>query len=181
MKQFHFLLITVFISLTTIGQNSENAADGRFHDTLLNHFVGKWIVSGTVHGQEFKNIDLQVEWVLNHQFLQIHEKSRDIVPWLQTFYESLLFIGYDQPNNRYVAHLMNVMGGDNQLAYLLFGKRANNEINLVSQFTDSASGSFDSESFIWQPESKSWHWIAKMVNKGKEEQPYLDLKILPNN
>jgi hypothetical protein len=179
MKHSYFLLVMLAFALTTVGQNSEDTTDGRFHDELLNHFVGKWTVSGTVHGQEFKNIDLQVEWVLNHQFLQIHEKGRDIVPWLQTFYESFLYIGYDHPNKRYVGHLMNVFGGDDQLAYLFFGTRTNNEINFVSKFSDQ-TGNLDSETFTWKPESKSWHWIAKLVNKGKEEQPYLELDIIPN-
>jgi hypothetical protein len=172
------LVLTVIFGATVFGQNAEDTTDGRFHDKLLDNFVGKWTVAGIVHGQEFKNIDLEAEWVLNHQFLKIHEKGREIVPWLQAAYESFYYIGYDHSNKRYVAHLMNIMGSDNQVGYLLFGNRAGNEVKFISQLADPATGSFDSESFMWLPESKSWHWVCRLVNKGKEEEPYLDLKVV---
>jgi hypothetical protein len=170
------LVLLSVLSCRVMGQT--DTADGKFHDNLLDNFVGKWTLSGTVHGQEFKNIDLNNEWVLEHQFLQIHEKGRDIVPWLGAIYESIMFIGYDHANKRYVGRLMNVFGADDQLSYLYFGTRNGNEIKLTGQFTDPSTGETDIEKFIWMPESKSWRFVSNMVSNGKEQDPYVDLKII---
>jgi hypothetical protein len=81
-----------------------------FHDDLLDHLTGKWAVAGTVHGKPSKQT-LEAEWVLNHQFLRVYEKSVENVAAMKVPYEGVFFIGYDDSSNRYVAHLMNVFGG----------------------------------------------------------------------
>ncbi|MBX2923964.1 MAG: hypothetical protein KF746_17325 [Chitinophagaceae bacterium] len=177
MKQFCFLFFAGIISVPSFSQITDDTTDHRFYDDLLDHFAGMWTASGTVHEQKFKNIHFEGKWILNHQFFQVHETGNDTVPWLHMKYESLLFIGYDHGNKRYAAHLLNVFGAGNQLGYLLFGTRNGNEIKFVSRFADPSTGSFDVESFTWQPQTKSWHFVAKNMNNGKEEAPYLDLKI----
>jgi hypothetical protein len=83
MKKFFLLLMTTFISSLIVAQNAEDTTDGRFHDDLLNHLVGDWTVSGTAHGVSFQNLNLKAEWIMNHQYLQIHEKGTDTIPWLK--------------------------------------------------------------------------------------------------
>jgi hypothetical protein len=80
MKQLSVLLIAAFSLLSTFAQNAEDTTGGRFHDELLNHLVGKWTVSGVAHGEAFKNMTLEAEWIINHQYLQIHEKGTDTIP-----------------------------------------------------------------------------------------------------
>jgi hypothetical protein len=45
-----------------------------FHDDLLDRLVGQWNVTGIVHGELSKQKP-EAEWVLNHQFLRVIEKS----------------------------------------------------------------------------------------------------------
>lgn len=177
MKYLFSLATTMFLVISSYAQNAEDTTDRFFHDALLNNFVGRWIASGTVHEQKFENVHFECDWILNHQFFQVHEKTKDIVPWLHIRYESLLFIGYDHANKRYAAHLINVFGADNPLGYLLFGTRNGNEIKFVSQFADPSDGSLDVQIFTWQPATESWHFVARNTTKGGEEIPYLDLNI----
>ena len=80
-----FALITLailltFIAATSFAQNAENTTDGRFHDDLLNQLVGKWDVTSIAHGSPFTAV-FEAAWVMNHQYLHIHFKSHEIIPW----------------------------------------------------------------------------------------------------
>lgn len=90
--------------------------------------------------------------MLNHQFLRIHEKSVENVAGTRVPYEALYFIGYDIPQDRYVAHLVSVFGGQ-ESEVLGFGQRSGGQIKLV----------FDNPGarIIWLPESKTWHILTR--------------------
>ena len=47
-----------------------------FQDSLLDRMTGKWMLQGTIAGQNTTH-DVTVEWVLAHNYLQIHEVSRE--------------------------------------------------------------------------------------------------------
>ena len=144
-----------------------------FQDDLLDHLVGKWDATGTVHdrpsGQTF-----EAEWVLNHQFLRIHEKSVENVTGTNVPFEALLFIGYDKTSKRYVYHTMNVFGGG-RLGDLADGQRRGNEIKFEANF----EGRQGYARFIWQPESKTWHYVNGVQNAKGEWGVTVDLKLTP--
>jgi len=50
-------------------------------DDLVDHMVGSWKLTGQVLGHEAHH-EVQVEWVLNHQFLRVHEKTAADAPLL---------------------------------------------------------------------------------------------------
>src|SRR5262247_3296970 len=66
-----------------------------FRDDLLENLVGKWQLMRTIRGQQVQNT-VDVEWVLNHQFLRIHMKDTTA----PAKYEALVFIGYDNASER---------------------------------------------------------------------------------
>ena len=85
-----------------------------FRDKLLDRLVGDWKITGRVAGQQIKHWG-RIDWILNHQFLRVHfidaarsklRKIRKDVP-----YEALVFIGYDNMSERYVAHWLDIFGG----------------------------------------------------------------------
>lgn len=56
---------------------AEEVSDGPkaiFSDAFIENLVGDWIVNRQIHGKVVQN-SLRVEWVLNHQFLQLHMKD----------------------------------------------------------------------------------------------------------
>ncbi len=74
------------------------------NDPLLDKMVGHWTLSGTMVGRPATH-DVDVEWVMNHQFLRIHEVDK------AGGYEAMPMIGYDNTSERYVAHWIDVFGG----------------------------------------------------------------------
>ena len=96
-KKYYRSILKVLTSITMIiyigtyyipsfAQNAEDTTDGRFHDDLLNNLVGKWDVTAIAHGEKF-TLNLEAEWVMNHQYLHIHFKSHEVVPWLKVPFE----------------------------------------------------------------------------------------------
>ena len=76
---------------SAFAQSAGDTADRRFHDDLLNNFVGEWEAVATGHKVIF-TLNFEVKWVLNHQYLRVHFKSNEVIPWLKVPFESDLFL-----------------------------------------------------------------------------------------
>jgi len=75
-------------------------------------------------------------------------------------YEAMVFIGYDNASNRYVAHWFDVFGGrfSETLGY---GTPSGNAIKFNFEYPD---GPFHN-TFTWFPETRSW--VSSMEIKDK--------------
>src|SRR5882757_3185320 len=154
MKKFCHLLVVTFIPLLTLAQSATDTTDGRFHDGLLNNLVGKWTVSGIAHGASFQNLNLEAEWILNHQYLKIQEKGTDTVAWLKMPWEAMFLIGYNLNNKCYVVYELNVRGVDEAYEGFSHATREGNKFKISSRIS---SDEFINQYFIWEPAAGSWH------------------------
>ncbi len=178
MKKIYFLLATVFIAGVSIAQNREDTTDGRFHDDLLDHLVGKWNVNGIVHGMKFQNLNLEATWIMNHQYLQIHEKGTDTVPFIKMPWEAMFIIGYNHSTKQYVFYEFTVRGVDEPYEGFSYASRSGNKLKVFSKLS---TKEMIIQSFTWQPSSNSWHLELRIKKDGKEGEPYLDLKAISAN
>jgi len=152
-------LLAITLSLPMLAYADEGATaapiDGPkavFQDDLLDGMVGKWTTHGTVMGEPIQH-KASVEWVLNHQFLRIHETSEAPMDEGEPPYEAMIFVGYDHMSERYVAHWIDVFGG-RASETLGFGKRDGDSIRFVFEYP---SGPFHT-TFTWDPSSETWTW-----------------------
>lgn len=175
MKQIYILIITVFIYSSSLAQNAEDTTDGKFHDDLLNHFVGIWNVSGVVHGMQFQNLKLEATWTMNHQYLQIHEKGTDTVPFINMPWEAMFIIGYNHNTRRYVFYEFSVRGIDGPWEGFSYASRTGNELKASSVISPEEK---IIQRFTWQPSSGSWHLETMLEKAGKEGEPYPDLNAV---
>ena len=166
---------TLLLVTSSFGQNGPAVVDGRFHDDLLDHLVGKWVATGIVHGNAAK-LFIEAEWVLEHQYLRIREKGSENVPGQPFPFEGVVFVGYNQAGKRYAAHEMTVWGGNDPAEGFLYAYRTGNEIKLVGK---EGSEIVRVQRFMWDSASRSWRIESRLVNAGKEEEPFLDLKAVP--
>jgi len=157
----------LFCSITTllffvIGDPRQLVAqeplDGRnriFRDELLDNLFGDWKLTRKMRAQSVEN-RVKAEWALNHQFLLVHMKDVANPP----NYEVMVFIGYDNTSERYVAHWIDVFGGrfSETLGY---GKRSGNAIQFVFEYPD---GPFHN-TFTWNPESKTWVFLMEQKDQ----------------
>ena len=149
-------IILLVLALTAIAACQEPPAlDGPhrpLHDDLLDHVVGSSKLTGTIMGRPAHR-DFDAAWVLNHQFLRMRQSG-------PPDYEAIVFVGYDNTSERYVAHWVDVYGGrfSETLGY---GTRTGNSIRFVFEYPD---GPFRN-TFTWKPETRAWQFVLESKNK----------------
>jgi hypothetical protein len=149
----------MYLNLADVKQLlAQEPLDGRnriFRDELLDNLVGDWKLTRKMRGQSVEN-SVKAEWTLNHQFLLVHMKDLST----PSNYEAMVFIGYDNSSERYVAHWIDVFGGrfSETLGY---GARTGNAIKFVFEYPD---GPFHN-TFTWHPESKSWIFLMEQKDQ----------------
>src|ERR1044071_2672489 len=152
---FALLLASFGLSARVYAQEPVDGPNRPFKDELLENLVGEWKLTRQIRRQTVQNT-VQVEWVLNHQFLRIHMK--DVATAAQ--YEAMVFVGYDNASDRYVAHWIDVFGGrfSETLGY---GTREGNSIKFVFEYPD---GPFHN-TFTWNAPDKTWTFLLEQKNK----------------
>ncbi len=166
-KTFFLMLL---LAVTAFPQSQPEPQDGPnrpFHDDLLDNLQGQWTLKGTIVGHP-GDAELDAAWVMNHQFLKLHEKGTAMIPG-RPLYEAEVYIGYDNSSERYVAHWMDIYGGrfSETLGY---GTRSGNSIKFVFEYPD---GPFHN-TFTWSPDSKSWHFLLEQKNEAGKWGTFAD-------
>lgn len=145
-----------------------------FADSLFDNMTGTWNLTGKVMGRDASHT-VEAEWVLNHQFLRIHEKDRNPAATGAVAYEAIVMVGYDNASERYVAHWTDVYGGrfSETLGY---GTRNGNDIRFVFEYPD---GPFHT-TFRWLPDSHRWTWLMETKNKSGQWTEFATLDLAPS-
>ncbi len=144
---------------------------GEWRDDLVDRLAGTWRMEGRVMGRDAHH-EVRAEWVLNHQFLCISEKTDAGAPAAERRYEATWFLGFDPTSERYVLHLLDVFGGrfSETLGY---GARDGNSIRFVFEYPD---GPFHT-TFLWSPEKGAWQWLMEQKDKAGKWTVFADLSL----
>ena len=168
---FSLLLLVspVFGDAMLIAQEPLDGQNRIFRDELLDKLVGDWRLTRKIRGQSVEN-RVKADWALNHQFLLVHMKDAGSPP----NYEAMVFIGYDNTSERYVAHWIDVFGGrfSETLGY---GKRSdNNTIQFVFEYPD---GPFHN-TFMWNPDSKTWVFLMEQKDQAGKWKVFAEDRLV---
>jgi len=163
-------LIGVFLALAPASAGAQSAA--AWPDNLVDHMTGTWQLEGKVMGQSAHH-EVRADWVLNHQFLNIREKTTAGAPASEHRYEASWFLGYDSISERYVMHLLDVFGGrfSETLGY---GIRDGNLIRFVFEYPD---GPFRT-TYQWLPQDGTWQWVMEQKDKAGKWATFADVKLV---
>ena len=110
----------------TTAPHADEPPDGPkrlFKDDFIENIAGKWILTRKIRGTTVENA-VKVEWVLNHQFLELHMKDVANPP----AYEAIVLIGYSYDDKRYIAHWCDTFGG--KFSAKGFGQRSGDSIRV---------------------------------------------------
>ncbi|WP_426671506.1 hypothetical protein ACPPVU_09735 [Mucilaginibacter sp. McL0603] len=176
MKKICLLLLLALFTIQTFAQTREDTTGWRFHDDLLDNLVGQWYGTSIVHGGSF-TLNFDAKWVLNHQYVRVRFKSREVVPWLKIPFEEDLFLGYNHTTKRYVAHEMTVHGSDGLYEGFSYAYRTGNEIKLVKK-VGANPDTLNLQRFIWEPATHAWQMTSGLLIAGKEGEPFVDMKLI---
>ena len=171
MKTFCCLLLLSVLLIGPSHVRSSAQVPSEWRDDLADHMIGAWKVEGRIMGRDAHH-EVEVGWVLNHQFLRIHEKTEAGAAASEKRYEAIWFLGYDPVSERYVLHLLDVFGGrfSETLGY---GMRDGNAIRFVFEYPD---GPFHT-TFQWSSEKDTWQWLMMQKDKDGKWANFGDLKL----
>src|ERR1700722_13677642 len=89
---------------------SSSAQQSMRADPLLDRLTGNWTMQGTIAEHETTH-DIEAEWVLGHEYLRLHETSRQKNAQGQPAYEAIVFIEWDESSNEYKCLWLDSTGG----------------------------------------------------------------------
>ena len=110
-----------------------------FRDSLLDRLAGRWVMQGTI-AEGRTTHDVTAEWVLAHQYLRIHEVSREKDAKGAAAYEAMVFIGWDPDSSEYACLWLDSTGGGGLSAPVIgHAKRGGDEIPFVFRSPDGSA------------------------------------------
>jgi hypothetical protein len=133
-------------------------------NTPLDHLAGRWVMNGTIAGQEIVH-DLDAKWVLGGHYLYFHETARGLNEKGDAAYEARVYFGWDEVNERLVCLWLDITGGGGLVPDGFgYGKPEDDRIPFVwGEGTDVQIHN----TFVYRPESDSWAWQIDNVREGK--------------
>ena len=168
-----YILIAMCISVSSYAQQTGDSVGRQFHDDLLDHLVGQWHVTAVAHEHDFTS-EVDVAWVLNHQFLLFHLKSNEVVPWWGVQMEYFQYTGYNHYKNRYTLHVVSIEGDEDLSEGFGYGSRSGNDFKTSFKFGRDTT---IVQHLIWEPGTGNWRIQSRMKVKEKEGNVFLDMKL----
>jgi hypothetical protein len=152
------LLFAFLLSGNIIPQQST------FQDSLLDRMVGNWTLKGIIAGQETTH-DIEVSWILGHQYIQLKETSRETDAKGKAAYEALVFIGWDSQLNQYSCLWLDITGGGG-LSPNAFGHAAR-KVDEIAFLFKVNEGSIFHTTFLYEKNTDTWQWMMDGEDNGK--------------
>jgi hypothetical protein len=140
------------------------AQQGGLQDPLLDRFVGSWVPSGTIDGKQTTH-DVEARWVLDHQYLQFHEVSREKDAKGHPAYEAIVFIGWDAASGQYACLWLDSTGGGGLAAQAI--GHARREAQKMAFLFKGGDGSLFHTTFRYDEAAGTWQWLMDAEADGK--------------
>ncbi len=139
---------------------------------ILDHLVGRWVLQGPIAGRQATH-DVTGEWVANHQYLRLHEVSREKTPDGRPDYDAFIHIGWDPDRKIYTIIFLDNFWGIEPDA---IGAAVPTTNELPFLWKDQAGAVHFSNEFRYDPNTDSWQWIMNNVVNGTNK-PFGTVKL----
>jgi hypothetical protein len=170
MKKSSALILAASVLALAVGSAHQNppqpapntaasASDDNLHphagEPLLDHMVGNWVLRGTMAGGE-ATYDIDAEWVLNREYVRLHEVSRDLGAKGAPSYEAFVFISWDQRSSEYACVLLDSAGGGLSADSIGRAKPSEDTIPFLFKL---ANGHIFHTTLIYNGAAGTWQWV----------------------
>ncbi len=154
--------LTIF-ALIVMVSFSVSAQQPASQDPLLDRLTGNWILQGTIAGHETTH-DIEAEWLLRHEYVRLHETSREKNAQGQAAHEAIIFIEWDASSSEYRCLWLDSTGGGGLSAQAIgHGKRSGDEIAFLFKDKDSSIHN----TFAYSKTTDTWQWFIDNEAGGK--------------
>jgi hypothetical protein len=134
-------------------------------ETLLSHLAGQWILTGAFGGTATVH-DIDARWVLNHEYLTLHEISRERNTNGQPAYEAIVVLS-ENPTSRECSCLWLDTTSPNGLSGIMGrGKATADSLQFLFQYP--TDGTLHT-TFLYSASADRWQWTIESDQDGKHE------------
>jgi len=166
-------LILLFVLVSPVTVKSQQVSQP---DSLLNNLAGKWVLTGTIEGQKTTH-DVDAKRVLNGQYVQIKEVSREKDEKGNPLYDAVIYICWQDAKKQYFCLWLDNTSNEG-ISNQVIGRAKQNgdKIEMVFKFSD--ANQFHT-TFIYDRETDSWQWLMDGEENGKL-QPFARVRLTKN-
>lgn len=149
---FCLLICIVFCSLPSPARQDPTAAAAE----LLDRLAGNWLLEGTIASKQTTH-DVQAAWVLNREYLQLHEISREKNAKGGAAYEAIVYIGWDSKAQQYTCLWLDSTSGD-ALSTEVIARATQAGDSIPFIFNISPANQIHT-TFSYDKKKDSWQWL----------------------
>lgn len=164
------LVLTALVASAAPAQDSATSAAM----ALMDRMTGRWLMTGTISNKPTTD-DVDVEWVLNRQYIRIHEVSREQVASGGIGYEAWVYLVWDAKKREYaVLWLDNTAATNFAPEGIGHAKPDGDRIPIVIKDVD---GTAIHTTFAFDRATDSWTWAIDNVDKSGTASPFARLRL----
>jgi hypothetical protein len=141
--------------------------------SLLDHLAGSWLLKGRIAGKQTTH-DVQARWILRHEYLELHEVSREKDGQGEPAYEAIILISWDPKVNQYACLWLDSTAGGALTSQVTCRATPSGD-SIPFLFTISPSDSIHTV-FIYHEASDTWRWLIDNVTNGKSKR-FADVEL----
>jgi len=166
-------LILLFVLISPVTVKSQQVSQP---DSLLNNLAGKWVLTGTIEGQKTTH-DVDAKRVLNGQYVQIKEVSREKDEKGNPLYDAVIYICWQEAKKQYFCLWLDNTSNEG-ISNQVIGRAKQNGDKIEMLFKFSDANQFHT-TFIYDRETDSWQWLMDGEENGKL-QPFARVRLTKN-
>lgn len=145
--------LCVLIALVPVALPASAQTSG-LQDPLLDRLIGEWVLEGTIAGRQTTH-DVTFDWVLGHEYVRLHEVSRERDAAGRPEYEAIVFIGQGRSPGEYACLWLDSTGGGGLSSGPMgYGVVDGDSIPFLFKFPD---GTFHT-TFVYDRSTDTWGW-----------------------
>lgn len=160
MKKHGRLRVIVLLLIVAAPLYAQDSTHGKaLNDPLLDKLIGDWTVERTFASGRKANNVIHAEWVLQHQFVELHYRDAVAPPK----YEAIVLIGYDDIGKHYLCHWADNFGGAYSTDGFALREEGSNAMEFKFEFHDGQL----TNRFVFDPQSGTWMSTIRQIEKGE--------------
>ena len=133
---------------------------------LLDKLSGDWVMTGRL-GSKQTTHDVHAEWVLHHEYLRVHEVSREKDAKGAPAYEAIIFIEWNEKRHEYVCQWLDSTEGGGLYGPLAHAQPMRGTMPFI--FTISPTEHMET-TFAFSEYDDRWHLTIDDVTNGRSER-----------
>lgn len=138
---------------------------------LLDHLAGHWVLKGAMGGKQTTHY-VDADWVLNREYLRLHEVSDAKKPNGDPAYEAIIFISWNAKPQEYKCLWLDNTSGAGLSNPIARAKPQQHAIPFVWVLSQSELHT----TFTYDASSDTWTWTIDDVKDGKADR-FADVRL----